>query len=216
MVQIIFCDTNPDFSNEIVNVFGTEVLNNYKLTTYTGDIRNLSSDNMAYISPANSWLFFSGGVDYIYSKMFPTIQGSAQRDVTKYKYTTENGRHYLPVGSAMIVPVFHEGLVVKNNYVIASPTMYVPSDIRYTRNVYYSFYATLAVIDKYNKSVDENISIKTVVCPGLGTGCGAMSFKESATQIKEAFYDFITNKNNNDLEKEDYMAYIYEIENEEN
>ena len=220
MVKIVFCDTKEGFSEEVSRIFQQKSYENYSIDTYTGDIRDMIGDNTAYISPANSLLYFNGGVDYIYSKMFPSLQTDAQELVKKYNYKLSDNEaqssnevnYYLPVGSAMIVPVEHINEKIEINYLIASPTMFMPSDIRNTSNVYYAFYAVIAVIDKYNRSVDDEIKIRTVICPGLGTGCGGISFYTCVLQIKEALDDYVNGKKNNDLHKEDNIAYIYECE----
>lgn len=107
--------------------------------------------------------------------MFPSLQNNAQQLVKKYGYLlpineygySKESKYYLPVGSAMIVPVEYKFSKVDKNYLIASPTMFLPRD---TKNVYYSFYVVLSVIYKFNKSSNDDEKIKTIVCPGLGTG----------------------------------------------
>ncbi len=215
MNKIIFCDRTSEFSEAITQEFSDKfVINNRKsieIRKYTGDIQNLTGNNYAYFSPANSFLFFDGGVDKVYWKMFRDLQKSAQKLLLKYHKKTTLGRNYLPIGSSLIVEVDDQ----KNQYVIACPTMFRPQDIRGTRNVYYAFLAGLRVIDKYNSSINVDKQIRTLVCPGLGTGYGKMTFQDSAKQIKEAFVDYLSNNLQIKDKLDDIIAYIDEPNQEE-
>lgn len=126
---------------------------------------------------------------------------------------TTLGRHYLPIGSALMVPV--EDINDVKKYVVACPTMFRPQDINGTRNVYYAFLAGLALIDKHNSRVKDSEKIRTLVCPGLGTGYGKLSYEESAKQIREAFIDYFINYKNNDKMIEDYDIYLDEPNKDE-
>ena len=212
MNKIIFCDKTNEFCHTITQEFTDKIIINNKrsieIKKYTGDIRELNDNNYGYFSPANSFLFFDGGVDKVYWKMFPNLQKSAQKLIRKYPMKTTLGRNYLPIGSALMIKVESN----KNQYVVACPTMFRPQDIRGTRNVYYAFLAGLALIDKYNKSVSIGEQIQTLVCPGLGTGYGKMTFEESVKQIKEAFIDYFNGKTNDKL-KNDNNIYLDEPNN---
>jgi O-acetyl-ADP-ribose deacetylase (regulator of RNase III) len=180
MNKIIFCDTSKEFENQINNQFinkiETKNKRNIEIVTCTNDIQNIRGNNFAYFSPANSFLFFDGGIDAIYSKMFgKNLQCNAQKIIRNYDMKTTLGRNYLPIGSSLVINVDHKF----NTYIIACPTMFRPQDIRGTRNVYYAFLAGLLLIDKFNMHQNNDRQIKTLVCPGLGTGYGKISFQES-------------------------------------
>ncbi len=216
MNKIIFCDRTNNFSNAITENFSQKFTINhsshFEIRKYTGDIQDLVGNNYCYFSPANSFLFFDGGVDKVYWRMFPKLQKTAQKLLKNYDMKTSLGRNYLPIGSSLMVPV--EDLMQKytNNYVVACPTMFRPQDIRGTRNVYYAFLAGIALIEKYNRLNGDVID--TLVCPGLGTGYGKISFEESAKQIKEAFTDYFDGKIN-DKKPQDSNIYLDEPNIEE-
>lgn len=209
--KIIFCDRTNEFSDVIVEEFSNysfKINRKLNIRKYTGDIKDLQGDNYCYFSPANSFLFFDGGVDKIYWKMFKELQKVAQKKLSEYPMKTTLGRNYLPIGSALMISVNNEKY--NNNYVIACPTMFRPQDIRGTQNVYYAFLAGINLIDKYNKYVSDEKKIRTLVVPGLGTGYGKMTFEDSAKQIKKAFIDYYENKMNNDKMPNDYQIYMDE------
>uniref|UniRef100_A0A6C0E8S9 Macro domain-containing protein n=1 Tax=viral metagenome TaxID=1070528 RepID=A0A6C0E8S9_9ZZZZ len=103
--------------------------------------------------------------------------------INKY-FTRKTPDHHLPVGSAIIVK--HQA---KNQLLISAPTMFFPQDVRDTRNAYFAMIAVLKVVEKYN-SVNSDKPITEILCPGLCTGVGGLSFTKLATQIHEAVLDF--------------------------
>lgn len=223
MNKIVFCDLDKSFIDLIDVTFGK----NYRginIETHHGDVKQLFGDNIGYISPANSFLFFDGGIDAVYGRMFPKLQNDAQELVKQFGYTrtlkkygnVENlhfmkEEYYLPVGSSLIVPVENVMSRTKWNYIVACPTMYLPQKIKGTNNPYYATLAGLYAVNKYNKSVSDFMQIKTLICPGMGTGVGGIPFGESIKQIKFALDHFIDKKYNNDLKKESTIAYINDI-----
>lgn len=191
MEQIIFLDISAAFFDEIRKKFPNQIrLGNIlvKITPVIGDVREVLLNNTAFVSPANSILDYGGGIDLIYSRMFPKLESDA-RAMIKHFECQKDGEYCLPVGSAMVVPV------TNNNYVIASPTMVTPMNIKNTRNVYWCFLAVMYVIDKYNKAVPSHKQIKNLVVPGLGTGCGRVLWSDSVAQIHDAIRDFNFGRN---------------------
>jgi O-acetyl-ADP-ribose deacetylase (regulator of RNase III) len=186
MEKIIFTDINKEFVNGATKYI---TCIKSKIEYIHGDIRKLTRDNVAFFSPANSFLRFGGGVDYIYKTMFDDIQDNANTFLEQYTpCQCKSGQIYLPVGSSAIINVTIKDY--NNVYVVACPTMFVPCDIQNTKNVYWAFLAGLHIIKEFNSKVSETKQIKTLICPGLGTGCGGLSGDESAIQIKEAFDKF--------------------------
>ncbi len=190
MEYIIFCDIHQEFEEAIQKEFAN-VSTPIKIKAVADDISKLRGSNICYFSPANSFLFFNGGVDAIYWNMFRQLQKIAQRQIKKYNHKTTLGRYYLPIGSAMMVLVQDEQTPqYLYNYVVACPTMFQPQDIRGTKNVYWAFLAGLAEVERYNQACPQGKEIKVLIVPGLGTGYGKMTFEESAQQIKQAFLDY--------------------------
>lgn len=171
------------------------------------DIRQFKIPNCAYVSPANSFLYFDGGIDLYYGKMFPLLQRDAQQYMLKYPYRLKN-RPILPVGSALVVPVKHKE--VSNNYIVATPTMTEPQvlegeEVRY---VYWSVLAMLIVVHKYNTHCQADQRIKTIIIPGMGTGCGDVSYGDSVKLILEAFADFLKRENISDEAPDDPNLFL--------
>lgn len=201
MERIIFCDYSDSFLEPFQDTFGPGTLGSWGATPGTvdievrqQDIRQVIGDNYCYVSPANSYLYFDGGVDYYYGQMFPKLQADAQEAVKKYRYQDQRDQYYLPLGSAMLVPVVHKKPQYQANFVVACPTMTLPQDIRGTRLPYWAFYAGLVTVQKYNTVVRRGRvhglgPIKTLVCPAFGTGCGNIPYQESAQQMKQAYQD---------------------------
>lgn len=221
MNKIIFCDKTDKFANainkEFTNIVNNEKYNFLTIDTHTANIEDLRGNNYAYFSPANSFLFFDGGIDAVYSKMFLYLQRNAQNLIKKYNIKTTLGRCYLPIGSSLLVSVYDRKIKNENykyQYVVACPTMFRPQDIRGTNNVYYAFLAGLALIYKYNSQQPNKRQIKTLVCPGLGTGYGKIKYEECAKQIRNAFIDYFDNKTNDKLQS-DILIYLDEPNKDE-
>ena len=199
MSKIIFCDASREFTTAIQNnIQSMNIQSPFEIEYYHGNVIDMKRDNMTFVSPANSFLFFDGGIDAAYSYIFRGLQKIAQSKLNKdIPYSTILGRKYLPIGSAMVVEV-------ENSKIIACPTMFRPQDIRGTRNVYYAILACLNVIRKYNYAVPDNM-IKTIVIPGMGTGYGKLTWDDRAKQILEAFRDFLNNIEYSDKSVDPYL-----------
>jgi O-acetyl-ADP-ribose deacetylase (regulator of RNase III) len=132
------------------------------------DIRKIDAE--IFVSPANSYGEMTGGIDKIYTKMFPGIQKKVMDSIKIYGFNSK-----LSVGSSILVPI------TEYRSLICAPTMESPSDIRdKPENVYKAMIAILAI------SPANSI----VAIPGLGTGCGNLTGAESAMQIKRAIEDW--------------------------
>lgn len=265
-VTLKFFDFKSHFENNLKKVFdqttfpiqtkdnsnGITQLNIEMSTQNLSDLEEVANSedfpNVAFVSPANSFGWMSGGIDYPladevlpgidktlqnmlktlnykgdlekgYSKefidqMLDSIKTICQIDenlsskvlailkkddstITKENmidhvtpefinknFPRETPEYHLPVGSAILV--HHQD---KNQFLISAPTMFFPQDVRNTRNPYFAMIAILKVTDKYNLAHPEE-PITTILCPGLGTGVGGMSFSKLSNQIHEAVLDF--------------------------
>jgi hypothetical protein len=74
---------------------------------------------------------------------------------------------------------------------IATPTMFRPGDVSFTRNAYHAFRAVSDCVEKYIRVHCSHRVRKlvTLVCPALCCGYGMMSFEESACQVVDALSD---------------------------
>ncbi len=165
-LDLIFCDINKTLVDEFqkhLSSFGKVI---------HGSIVDLEVD--AIVSPANSYGFMDGGIDYVYSKHFGW---DVQKKLQERIRTEFNGE--LLVGQATEIETNNQ----KIPYVISAPTMRVPMDARGTVN---AFLATKAVL---NLLTNRNNKIKSVAFPGLCTGVGMMPFDTCAIQMSEAIKD---------------------------
>jgi O-acetyl-ADP-ribose deacetylase (regulator of RNase III) len=210
MIEIIFCDIKKKFISAINRRFNEyELINKnkqfskyFKFRVLLGDVRNIKLKNVAYISPANSFVTMCGGIDLIYKRdMFPDIDKIIQEKIKKLQTTTILKKKFgiylkneevtiLPVGDAIITPLckYHQ---YETCYIVTAPTMSRPMNIRNSNNPYRAFLAALKVIDNYKEKIDY------IVCPGLGTGKGKISADESAKQIFKAITHFIQQNKQN-------------------
>lgn len=146
------------------------------VTVECGDFFDIAAD--AYVSPANSHGIMDGGFDLLLRLRFPGVDVRVQREID-----LRGG--LLPVGAAIVV----ETLDPDVPYLVSAPTMVVPSNISATNNVYLAMLATLRAIYQFNQDVD--MPIETVAIPGLGTGVGKMPPQHAATQMHQAFEQFL-------------------------
>lgn len=200
-MEIIFCDIYKKFIDECdIQINSNDhLLKYFKITTYFGDIRDLKVTNAAYVSPANTYGSFGGGIDLIYNQdMFPDIQKVVMDQIKKLDTKSilkrsfdylHKGNTYpcLSIGEAIIIPLSDYDRYA-SCYLISAPTMEFPTNVSQSDNAYRAFMALLKAVKKYN---DENNNIiKTIICPGLCTGVGGMTPKESVKQIFSALNDY--------------------------
>jgi len=136
----------------------------------------------AVVSPANSFGFMDGGIDLVYSERFGwDLQRALQQRIMD--------RHHgeLLVGEADIVETEDASIP----YLIAAPTMRVPSNIEETTNAYLAMRAVLLLVKHGSLDDGRRIrdAVKTVAMPGLGTGIGRMPPKKCARQMRQAWED---------------------------
>jgi O-acetyl-ADP-ribose deacetylase (regulator of RNase III) len=150
------------------------------------DIRTIPTENTCFVSPANSLGFMDGGIDLVLSReIMPGIEQKVKKRIEQLGVMSSMGRPYLPIGSVVAVPYN------LNTFLIVTPTMFLPHDVRGTQNAYWSFYAALKMWRKLciQKNKKFNLVVTSHCC-----GVGRMSGKESADQMKHAYDDFIHGK----------------------
>ncbi|MDJ1505129.1 macro domain-containing protein [Xanthocytophaga agilis] len=142
------------------------------------DITQLSCD--AIVSPANSFGFMDGGLDYLLSERFGwDLQDRVQKEIS------ELPERELLIGKALVIPTFDS----KIPYLISAPTMRVPMDfmIHASLNAYLAMKAILV-------ATTSHPDIATVAIPGLCTGVGKMPYRIAARQMFYAYEDIILQK----------------------
>lgn len=127
----------------------------------------------AVVSPSNSFGFFDGGLDFLYSEYFGWDLGPRVQKKIKAEFDGE-----LLVGQALVVETNHK----KIPYLISAPTMRVPVVLpRNTVNPYLAAKAALICARKHE--------IESVAFPGLGTGVGEVPPEKCALQVRQAIDD---------------------------
>ena len=143
-----------------------------------GDIFGVEAD--AIISPANCFGFMDGGIDRIYSRRFGWQLQERLQKLLREEYDGE-----LPIGMAVLIGTGDAALP----YLISAPTMRAPANVSDTLNAYLAFRASLRVIRKHNQLFPG--TIKSVICPGLGTATGEMPVEICAKQMHAAYQQIV-------------------------
>jgi len=139
----------------------------------------------AIVSPANSFAFMDGGIDFVYSEYFGWGIGDKLREELWQHHDGE-----LLVGQAIVIDMRTtnpkntevQARVNRTPYLISAPTMRVPSNVANTVNAYLAFIAALRIAKKYK--------FKSILCPGLATNVGRMPHDVCAVQMYEAYKHF--------------------------
>lgn len=135
-----------------------------------------------------------GGINKIYTDMFPTLMGDAMKGIDKYgKSIDYYGFKIIPVGSALLVPISGYSTISElnrcNNYIIFSSSMILSeSNINNTDNSYHCYKSIFDLIKKINFKIDN------LIISGIGTGVGGVPPPKCAN----AFYRAITDKTSSD------------------
>ena len=178
-MPIIFISLNETY---------TEKIREYRFEARTMKIQDYIADptrRTYYISPANSFCFMDGGIDYALSRIiFPGIETDVRNIVKETGIKTIFGRPYLPIGSSIILDRDNTSLVV-------SPTMLLQQNVSNTNNAYY---ATIAILYKILVNRKENLDDVDIIFTSLCCGYGKMSEDVSIQQCVSGIRDY-TNYN---------------------
>jgi O-acetyl-ADP-ribose deacetylase (regulator of RNase III) len=153
---------------------------------YQGSIFAVACD--AVVSPANSFGFMDGGIDRLYTDFFGS---AAQERVQACIRECHDGE--LLVGQADIIPTGHAQIP----YLVAAPTMRVPTALGRSIHPYLAARAVLLLILRGRFSCGELAGqsvadhVRRVAFPGLGTGVGRITPAACARQVRAAIEDFV-------------------------
>lgn len=139
-----------------------------------GDILEATAD--AIVSPSNSFGYMDGGIDSAYRDFFGVEIESRLQEHIGILHEGE-----LPVGQAIVLDTGHEAIP----FLVAAPTMRVPTDIDETVNVYLAFRAALLAVRRHNES--GGYIIRSLLAPAFGTGVGGMNYARAARQMAAAY-----------------------------
>ena len=141
----------------------------------------------AIVSPANSFGYMNGGLDFTISKNLGWhIEKRLQQKIRTQFYGE------LLIGQSTIVTTDHNDFP----YLIASPTMRTPMTILRTPNIYLAMKAILVLLKhgKFDDGTPINTKVKSVAIPGLGTGVGQVPPLICARQMRLAWEDVMNEK----------------------
>lgn len=182
-MKVFLRDRNPGMAQAWQSVFANESDIHISCGDIFAEGPHLNVD--AIVSPANSFGFMDGGIDFIYSEYFGWGIGDKLREELWQHHHGE-----LLVGQAITIdmrttPAYSTpGSPVKSRidqipYLISAPTMRVPMNVSNTANAYLAFVAVLREARKNE--------FKSILCPGLGTAVGKMPHDVCAVQMYEAY-----------------------------
>lgn len=177
-LQIAFRALDPNMASAWREEF-TDAPN---LDVDVGNILESTAD--AIVSPANSFGYMDGGIDLAYRNFFGVQIESRLQQRIRERHDGE-----LPVGQAAVLETGHRTIP----FLIASPTMRVPSDINGTVNVYLAFRAALLAIVHHNSSASR--PIRSVLTHAFGTGIGGMDYRRAARQMATAYRTVVLGEN---------------------
>lgn len=169
-----------DNSSRLVDAWRTAFSVFPEIEPLQGDYFQKDAD--AIVSPANSFGIMDGRLDLaIRDQLGYSIQGKIQQVIVE-RYHGE-----LPIGCAEIV----ETGTRRWKYMVAAPTMRIPESVAFTINAYLAFRAILVAVENFNRQRAKR-EIDSLVCPGLGTGVGAMDPAKCAGQMRLAHQAMLT------------------------
>jgi O-acetyl-ADP-ribose deacetylase (regulator of RNase III) len=128
------------------------------------------------VSPANSFGMMDGGMDAAITQFFGLSLERRVKEQILEDYLGEQ-----PVGTSFIIETEHP----KHPFLAHTPTMRVPMSIQGTDVPYIAMWAMLLAIRQHNRTNQR--PIRSVVCPGLGTGIGQVPYSEAARQMAIAY-----------------------------
>ncbi len=141
-----------------------------------GDICTVECD--ALVSPANSFGYMDGGLDYSLSLRFGwDVQERLQQLIRRLPVRE------LLVGQALLVPTEDARIP----WLISAPTMRLPAPVEGTLNAYLAMKAILSI----TPTAENFPPINSVAVPGLGTGVGRLDPTTAAVQMFAAYQEII-------------------------
>lgn len=159
------------------------------VSVHRGSIFDVSCD--AVVSPANSYGFMDGGIDALYTLEFGWQVQERLQELIREKHHGE-----LLVGAAEIVETGNPTLP----FLVAAPTMRVPTILRDSVNPYLAARAALLLVKHgvfdEGTYAGEKIAdfVGSVAFPGLGTGVGRIGPNTCARQVRAAINAVLLNQ----------------------
>jgi len=157
-----------------------------KVRIEKGDITEIDAD--AIVNPANSLMIMGGGVAGVIKR-----KGGEEIEKEALKYAP------VPVGEAIAT----KGYKLKARYVIHAPTMERPAMKINIENAINAILAALKLANEMN--------LKRIAFPGMGTGVGGLSSSEGALAFKIAIERYVNENPDTSLEEIILVAYTDDL-----
>lgn len=161
--------------DKLIEAWKTFFVDTPDVSIHEQDITTLHCD--AIVSPANSFGFMDGGLDYVLSERFGWDLEKKLQQLIK-----ELPEGELLVGQALVLETGDADIPL----LISAPTMRIPTNF----NIDTSINAYLAMKAIFIKAVADN-RINSVAIPGLCTGIGGMQAMIAARQMFQAYKEII-------------------------
>ncbi|MEK8132903.1 hypothetical protein WMW72_33980 [Paenibacillus filicis] len=175
--ELVLVDTNKELCCELQHSF--ESLEGVSIVH--GSFTDVE-DWDCLITPGNSYGIMDGGFDLRAAKFFgPELEPRVRSNI----FAVHAGIQ--PVGTSLIVPTDNQN----HPFLSYTPTMRVPMPIVGTINVFLAMKAALQTISHHNDFAGGKWRIRKVICPGLGTATGHVSYEVAAYQMRLA-YDVVS------------------------
>ena len=174
-----------DTNEEVVAAWHQVFADVPQVTVRHGSIFDYPAD--ALVSPANSFGYMNGGLDFAISKHLGWHLEKDLQRIIREKYYGE-----LLIGQAEILPTGN----AQFPYLIAAPTIRTPMTITRGPNIYQAMKAILILLRYGKMATGELVSdrVKRVAIPGLGTGIGQVRPLVCARQMRLAWEDVMHEK----------------------
>ncbi len=190
-MKIFLADLSPKLTEAWSNFFGGEE----NITILEADITTIECD--AVVSPANSFGFMDGGLDYALSERFGwDLEKKLQQQIKD-----------LPMGELLV----GEAILMNTGdnitpFLISAPTMRIPTNfnIDTSVNAYLAMKAILIAAGKEER-------ITSLAIPGLCTGVGRMQPVIAARQMFQAYEEIILGQKMNFSEFGEAQKYHWNI-----
>lgn len=178
-INCTFVDTNSEVVISLVKKFYLEP--NFEF--YCGNILNCEPGVL--VSPCNRVGNMDGGIDRLYSEVFPGIEQRLKA------YINEDYGGKMDFGDAQIIPTQNK----KYPYIIFTPTVDYPGALAEKENISLAVKALFNEIDKFNLKNYKQEKIENLLIPGFGTYYGGLDPDTSAQAMYKGYINYKNQKN---------------------
>ncbi|KAF2190656.1 macro domain-like protein [Zopfia rhizophila CBS 207.26] len=161
------------------------------------------------VSPANSYGRLDGAFDDAISRAFSPEDDYLALTHVAQALLYKEWRGFAPPGTCTLLRMpdgfqEHSKNVWGTKYLALCPTMRVPQEVKWDREVVYEcIWSLLCAIDKHNQLVQDgkgasDVKIQSLLMTPLATGCGRVSAERWASQAVLAIKHFVEATENQD------------------